>query len=95
VAAGIDVLTTEQGGGNQATDHSQLRFAIENGRAIYSLNVRDFSRLHAETLAGGGEHIGIILIPRQRYSSTEKLRRLISLLERITEDELKNQIVYL
>jgi hypothetical protein len=46
-------------------------------------------------LAGGGEHIGIILIPRQRYSSTEKLRRLISALNATTEEELKNQVLYL
>jgi hypothetical protein len=94
-AAGIDVLTTEQGSGNQATDESQLRFAIESGRAIYSLNVRDFSRLHAETLARGGEHFGIILIPRQRYTSKEKLRRLISVLEATTAEGLRNQILYL
>ena len=95
VAAGFDVLTTRQAGAKGASDEAQLRFATQDGRAIYSLNVRDFAFLHRLTIESGGQHCGIILIPSQRYGPSEKLRRLKELLGATTAEELANQIRYL
>jgi hypothetical protein len=64
---GIDVLTVLDAGLGTSSDEDHLRFASSVGRALYSLNVGDFARLHQQFCARGDEHAGIILIPRQRY----------------------------
>jgi uncharacterized protein DUF5615 len=68
----MDVLTAADFGHEQFTDVQHLAFAAAEGRTIYSLNVRDYARLHSEYLTSGRSHVGVILIPRQRYSTGEK-----------------------
>jgi hypothetical protein len=80
LARGFDVLTTADADRLGATDPEQLRFAAEHGRAIYTFNASDFARLHSEYLQNGIDHAGIIVIPEQRYSIGEKIRRLAGLL---------------
>jgi Domain of unknown function (DUF5615) len=75
---GIDVLTVQEAGMASASDEEQLAYATSEGRTVYTLNVGDFCRLHAEYLAAGKDHSGILVIPRQRYSVGEKIRRLIA-----------------
>jgi len=77
---GIDVLTATETCHEQLTDDRHLEFAASVGRPIYSLNARDFARLHAEYLTSGRSHAGIIVIPRQRYGTGEKVRRISDLL---------------
>jgi hypothetical protein len=57
--------------------------------------VGDFCRLHDEFLSQGKEHTGIIVIPRQRYSIGEKIRRIGQLIDSRTADEMRNQLEYL
>ena len=45
-ACSVDVLTVFDVGKDGDDDREQLLFAASHGRAIYSLNVRDFYRLH-------------------------------------------------
>ena len=92
---GIDVLTVIDAGRFAGDDEDQLRYATSLGRAIYSLNTRDFSRIHAEFLGRGEQHAGIILIPRQRYSVGTKIRKLTELCDLYGAGELKNTIHYL
>jgi hypothetical protein len=94
-ARGVDVLTTLEAGQVGATDADQLAFATEQGRAIYTFNVRDFARLHGEYLGRGQEHPGIVVIPDQRYSIGEKIRRLASFVHRVTAEEMVNHMEYL
>ena len=56
---GHDVLTTQEAGraGQAIPDAEVLAFAIQNGRAIVTLNRRDFIRLHREVPG----HAGIIV----------------------------------
>jgi Domain of unknown function (DUF5615) len=92
---GIDVLTVIDAGRLKGDDEAQLRYATSLGRAIYSLNTRDFSRLHAEFLGRCEHHAGVILIPRQRYSVGTKIRKLGELCDMYGAEELKNTIHYL
>lgn len=92
---GFDVLTVLEAGVQGNSDEDQLRFASALGRTLYSLNVRDFARLHRRFRAQGEEHAGIIVIPRQRYSIGEKLRRLQNLLANTDAEVLRNSIHFL
>src|SRR5882724_3990904 len=73
---GIDILTTLEAGHSRASDDEQLAFAASQRRAIYTFNVGDFAKLHGDSLAHGREHHGILVIPDQRYSVGEKIRRV-------------------
>jgi hypothetical protein len=92
---GIDVLTTPEADRLTATDEEQLAFAIEAGRSIYTFNVGHFARLHRDHLQQGRDHTGIIVIPDQRYSIGEKIRRLAAFVNSVTAEEMVNRMEYL
>jgi hypothetical protein len=94
-ARGFDLLTAMDAGKLATTDAEQLDFATQMGRAIYTLNVGDFARLHRDYLLAGKEHSGIIAIPEQRYSVGEKIRRLAKLLSTVPAEDMRNQMEYL
>jgi hypothetical protein len=94
-ARGVDLLTTAEAGRAGTSDEQQLEFASNNGRAIYTLNLRDFARLHSEFLAATRSHGGIIVIPEQRYSVGEKIRAVAAAVQANTADSLKNRIEFL
>ena len=52
-ALGHDVLTTQEAGnaGQTIPDHDVLDFATRDGRAVLTLNRRDFIRLHKRGMA--------------------------------------------
>ena len=76
-------------------DQDQLAFAIQQGRSIYTFNVGDFARLHREHLQQGIGHAGIVVVPDQRCSVGEKIRRLAGFISRITAEEMVNRMEYL
>lgn len=92
---GVDVVTAMDAGMIGSTDREQLDYAVEHERAIYSLNVGDFARLHKEYRDAGKEHFGIVLIPKQRYDVGEKIRRLVDLVNSKTAEQMRNQIEFL
>ncbi len=92
---GIDVLTTLEAGRRSSTDAEQLAFATEHGRAIFTFNVRHFAALHAEWLTEGNDHCGIAVLPDQRVSIGEKIRRLGRLVGSITAEQMLNRMEYL
>jgi hypothetical protein len=94
-ARGLDVLTTIDAQRRGATDRDQLAFATQQGRTIYTFNVRDFARLHREYLLQGIDHGGIIVLPDQRYSIGEKIRRLARFIGIVTAAEMVNRMEYL
>ena len=63
---GVDVLTAFEAEMLGEPDDRQLAHAAAQGRAIYSFNVRDFCRLHAEWLADERSHAGIVLAQQQQ-----------------------------
>ncbi len=94
-ARGFDVLTTAGAHQCGATDAEQLALAILQHRALYTFNVRDFARLHQEHLSRRIDHWGIIVVPDQRCSVGEKVRRLAALLSHVTAEEMINRMEYL
>ena len=94
-ARGVDVLTTVESNRCSATDQDQLAFAIQQGRSIYTFNVGDFALLHREHLQQGVDHSGIIVVPDQRCSVGEKIRRLSGFLSKVTAEEMINRMEYL
>ena len=64
---------------------------------LYGLagNIPHFSRIHAEVLSQGKSHAGIILAPQQRYSTSERIRRLLRLIAAKTAEGMHDQLVFL
>ena len=94
-ARGVDLLTTLEAGRLGSSDADQLVYATQQGRAICTLNASDFSRLHREVLQAGDSHAGIVVIPEQRYSIGEKIRRLAAFVHATTAESLRNHIEFL
>ena len=75
----IDVTTSLDSGMNARDDESHLILASEQGRILVSANARDFASLHREWLEHSRSHFGILIIPQQRYSTGEIVRRILRL----------------
>jgi len=94
-ARGVDLLTTSEAHRVGATDAEQLAVAVELRRTLYSFNVGDFARLHRERLQQGSRHFGIVVIPDQRCSIGEKIRRLAALVNDRTAEEMIDRMEFL
>lgn len=94
-ARGIDIVTTAEAHQLGATDPDQLATAIKLRRAIYTFNVGDFAQLHIGTIEQGLEHTGIIVIPDQRLSPGEKIRRVAEFVKSLTAEAMLNRMEYL
>jgi predicted nuclease of predicted toxin-antitoxin system len=93
---GFDVLTTGQATMDTASDEQQLAFATEQDRAILTFNIRDFAPLHKQWLATGRNHAGIVVsqqLGSRQYGAL--LSRTVRLLETMTGEELRNNLVHL
>jgi hypothetical protein len=85
----LDVLLTGR------SDEQQLAFATEHECVLYTFNVSDFYRLHALWVSGGREHSGLILVPQQRFSVGEQLRRVLRLRTAATAESMRSQVEFL
>lgn len=94
-ARGVDVTTVRELGMFGADDDFILARAATESRAIYTMNAGDFHRLHTHWLQQGRDHAGIIIVPRQRYSVGEQLRRLFALINSRSAENMRNQIAFL
>lgn len=92
---GVDILTVLEAGMLAEPDERQLAYAAAQGRAIYSFNVGDFCRLHAQWLAKVKSHAGIILAQQQQYSIGEQMRRLVKLTASLSTEEMQNRLEFL
>ncbi len=91
---GFDVLTTRAAQQLGNADAAQLQYAVEHQRAMLTHNRVDFELLHAEALETQRPHAGI-LVANRRASDFELARRIMTLLNRFTADEVVNQLLYL
>ena len=64
---------------NARDDESHLILAAARGRVLVSANARDFAALHSEWMKQGRSHFGVLIIPQQRYSTGEIVRRMLRL----------------
>lgn len=75
------------------SDEEQLTYAAAEGQAIFSYNTPDYVKLHLDWLRQGKGHHGIIVSDQLPVGET--VRRLLNLLNRVTADEIRNQIRWL
>lgn len=71
-ALGHDVLTTQEAGnaGQAIPDHEVLELATRAGRAVLTLNRRDFIRLHKR----GVSHAGIVVCTEDTDTAAQAAR---------------------
>lgn len=91
---GFDVLTTREAQNLGYSDAAQLNFAASHRRTILTHNRCDFERLHEAALREQRDHAGI-LIANRRASDFELARRIMTVLNTFTAEEIANQILYL
>jgi DNA-binding transcriptional MerR regulator len=94
-ARGVDLETAYEAGMIEREDHEHLTYAAAQGRVIYTFNIGDFCRLHADVLAAGKGHTGIVVCQQQRYGVGEQMRRLLKLIAAKTAEEMHNQFQFL
>ena len=77
-------------------DEEHLVYAAERGMALMTSDASDFVPILKRWYASKREHTGIILAPEfSRRQTGILLRWTLRLLDRLTADELYNNVVYL
>jgi len=92
---GVDVLTAAEAGMSHRLDEEQLEWSNQQKRVLYTCNARDFYRLHTQILTEGRSHAGIVVLPQQRYSVGEQMRRLLKLIASKSAEQMRNQVEFL
>ena len=90
---GFKAVTVQDAGRRGASDTAQLQYAVEQGYAILTHDRIDFEELAREYFASGKNHSGIVIAADN--SPQEIARRMISILNDFTADEMTNQIIYI
>ena len=72
------------------SDAQHLAYAAEEGRALFGSNAVDHVSLHREYIGAEKSHAGIVVA--KQLPIRETIRRLLDLVNRVTCDELKNQL---
>ena len=91
----VDVITTLSANRLRYPDEEQLEWATEQGRVLYTSNVKDFYHLHTTFLTQGKFHGGIILVQQQRYTVGEQLRAIIRLIAAKSVEEMQNKAEFI
>ncbi len=92
-ARGFKAITTREVKMLGAGDKEQLEYAIREEKVFLTHNRLHFEKLHKEYLRENKEHYGIIIATRQNEYII--LRRLLKVLDNISADEMKNQLIYI
>jgi hypothetical protein len=89
---GLDVTTVPEQATIGKTDNEQPIFSTSLSRCILTHNRVDFERLHLRYIGENKEHFGIIIVPQK--SGYEVAQRIDILVNALTVDEIKNQLLY-
>lgn len=89
---GFRSVTTRDSGNLGASDADQLSYAAGREMVMVTHNRTDFEALHQEYSAEGRTHWGIIIASR-RYPH-QIVGNMLKLLNQLTADELKGQLLY-
>jgi predicted nuclease of predicted toxin-antitoxin system len=92
-ARGFDVLTSRDAGKLQASDEEQLNYAVREQRTLVTHNRSDFEYLVRTYFDREKKHYGVILAVR--HPPQVIVKRLLAILDRITADEMENQVRYI
>jgi len=94
-ARGLDVLTAVEAGIMQTDDPSQLEFATQHSRVLYTYNVSDYYHLHTTWATQGKNHAGIILVAQSRFAIGEQLRRVLKPAATRSAENMQNHLEFL
>lgn len=94
-ARGMDVTTARENNMVGRPDAEHLDYATRQERVLFSFNRGDYLRLHAEYLAHGKRHAGIVLASQQQYSIGETMRRVLYLSAALTPQAMENRVEFL
>jgi hypothetical protein len=89
----FDVISAHEIGAWGLSDEEQLALASRMDRVLFTFNAAHFIRLHEDRISQGAEYPGILV--SEQLEIGETVRRLISFLNRVTRDEMRNQINWL
>ena len=89
----FSAITTYDEGRLGASDAELLAHAVALGRTLLAHNRSDFEALAERYRADERNHPGIILA--RRYPPCEFVRRVMRLLNQVTTDEIRNQVMYI
>jgi predicted nuclease of predicted toxin-antitoxin system len=90
---GYYAITTSDMGFKGKTDREQIEYAIQNQLTILTHNRVDFEEINLDLYNKGEEHFGIIISPMRPIQ--ELFSRLIVILNELSAEEMKNQVVYI
>jgi hypothetical protein len=90
---GLAARTTLEAGRLGRSDAEQLAFAAEEKLAILTHNRADFEKLAEEYFTQTRSHSGIIIAVRR--TPYDLVRRLLTLMNDITAEEMDNQVMYI
>ena len=88
-----EVLTTAEAGNLQLADDEQLRYATDHGMTIVTHNRRDYEQLATQYVQTGQHHGGIIVAVRR--PEPQIARRLLTILDQYTADEMRDLLLYI
>ena len=91
-ARGFDVVTAVEAGMLGRDDLSQLTQAAARTHCLVTHNRVHFEMLHRQFLDSGRGHWGVIVAARR--NPYDLVLRLSTLLDSLTADELRNQLLY-
>jgi hypothetical protein len=91
---GFEVLTTREAKNLGRFDAAQLHFTAEHQLTMLTHNRCDYERLHETALREQRPHAGI-LIANRRASDFDLARRIMTVLNTFTAEEVANQLLYL
>ncbi|OQZ00504.1 MAG: hypothetical protein B6D41_00045 [Chloroflexi bacterium UTCFX4] len=79
--------------GRTISDAEQLAYAVSRAWTVVTFNRGDFANLHIEYLTKGWEHNGIVV--SLQVETGRAVRALLNLLDKVSVDEARNQLLYL
>jgi len=94
---GFEAQSAAEAGLLNADDSAQLAYAAEHDMALLTCDAEHFLKLAKQCAAGGRSHSGIIISAEQysRRRFGELLRLVLRLMNTLTADEMRNNVVYL
>ncbi len=92
-SGGFVVTTTQDAKQIGQSDAAQLAYAVNHERTLLTHNRADFELLARQYFSSGNKHFGLIIAVRR--PAHEIAKRLFVVLNKVTVDEMENQILYL
>ena len=92
-ARGFVALTTTEARQIGGSDAAQLEYAVSRRKTLLTHNRADFEALARQYFSTGRTHYGIIIAVRR--PPYDIVRRLLTVLNQVTADEMENQLRYI